>query len=885
MAAKSKLQFNQSGVAGVDNYGRGSASSFVVDLRTTVKKIEEEVETESRVVKQSLTRQAARLVQKMAAANRHLEKKANRLKKQARSIKPNLLPQSILPNFSFKLWPVKRVERTASKSRTRVSFWKDLFNFSPRRNNWQGFVRQQIKILNRSPRLDKINQLMKSAGANRQAVKQAQERADLAEDKAVWYKSILSFIIILLLLIIPIKLLSSFELLDLRGLEDKVMNSSQLALNNLMAAADSVSSLDFKTADGNFQAASVNFLAAQEDLSQINDGLLLLASLSSDPKMKLAAESKKFITAGAVASSLGSNLVLATDSLFNGDQSNFSARLDNFLNYGQAAVSDAKTLKKDLARINPANLPSAYQSKFVALTKQVSLLADSLADFVAAGEKFKEVLGLSHDKRYLLVFQNNAELRASGGFIGSYALVDIRDGKIRNLEVPGGGSYDTEAGMKNWRVIAPAPLWLVNPLWHFWDANWWPDWPTTAKNLMWFYEKSDGPSVDGVIGLTPTVVEGLLEITGPIDLTAEYGLIIDANNFWTTVQTVTEQKNLAKTNPEAVSGLRATSAPITASLPLKQDLINNADNKPKKIIGDLMAKILEVLPTKLTKDNLLKIITLFEKNMAEKQIMLYFTDPALQAEMVSWNFAGEIKNTERDYLMVVNTNIAGQKSDRLMTETISQTSVVDASGTIINTLEITRTHTGRKNEPLTGVRNVDWLRVYVPSGSELISASGFTAPDAKYFNETPDSSWTTSPLLANEDQATSDPLTNTKIYLEKDKTVFANWVMVDPGETATITIKYRLPFNLLIEPLDNSWLARINRSLNPAEADLLPYSLLVQKQPGAKPSNFSSRLLLPPTYQIFWRYPEDLSGLSGWDIQTSLDADQYWSVLVKQELK
>jgi hypothetical protein len=510
------------------------------------------------------------------------------------------------------------------------------------------------------------------------------------------------------------------------------------------------------------------------------------------------------------------------------------------------------------------------------------MLVNNLAGFVSAGDKLKEVLGLSRDKRYLLVFQNNAEMRASGGFLGSYALVDLRAGKIRNLEVPGGGSYDTEAGMRNFRVVAPEPLWLVNPLWHFWDANWWPDWPTTAKNLMWFYEHSDGPSVDGVIGLTPTVVEGLLEITGPIDLSQEYGLVIDADNFWTTVQTVVEQKNLVQTNPEAVAGLRATSAPVTVSLPLQQGLAVNSDNKPKKIIGDLMAKILETLPAKLSKDNLLKIIMLFEKNMSEKQILFYFTDPDLQAEMVDRNFAGEMRTADRDYLMVVNTNIAGQKSDRLMEESISHDSQIAADGSIINTVTITRTHAGVKNEALTGVRNVDWLRVYVPGGSELLSASGFIAPDAEYFDEQPEPSWTRSPLLDNERAAKIDPISQTKIYAEQDKTVFANWVMVDPGETAVITLKYRLPFNFLETPRDDSWLARVNRWLNSAQADLVPYSLLVQKQPGAKASQFTSRLSLPVGFRIFWRHPDDLQGKNGWAISDQLNADKYWSVLLEK---
>ncbi|MFA5155425.1 MAG: DUF4012 domain-containing protein [Patescibacteria group bacterium] len=720
---------------------------------------------------------------------------------------------------------------------------------------WRRFIRQQEKILSAAPRL---------ARAAISARSEKAERLERAESRVSWYRSLFPFILVLLVIILPLKLWHGFSFFDFSAWKHKIMSRSESAINDLMAAADAVTRQDFQGAGSQFQSAGANFLSASDELNKINDAILALAAFSNDPQVKLAAESKKFLTAGVIAASLGRHLVLATDSLFNGAGQDFSLTLDRFLDYGHQAAADAGELKATVARINPDNLPPAYRAKFMALNNQAALLADNLVNFIGLGDKLKEVLGVSRDKRYLVVFQNNAEMRASGGFLGSYALVDLRDGQISNLEVPGGGSYDTEAGL-NVRVAAPQPLWLVNPLWHFWDANWWPDWPTTAKNLMWFYEHSDGPSVDGVISVTPTVVERLLEITGPIDLTQEYGLTVTAENFWQTVQVVSEQQNLAKTNPEAV-----------AHLP------QPAPNKPKKIIGDLLAKILAILPEKLNQDNLLQIIKIFEENMSEKQILLYFTDPALEAAVADYNWAGQVKDTDKDYLLVVNTNIAGQKSDRLISQQIDQTSEVAPDGTIINTVSITRTHQGVKREILTGVRNVDWLRVYVPNGSVLLSATGFQAPDPQYLTERPDSTMESNPLLAAENAAVVDPASGTKIYPENNKTVFANWVMVDPGQSATVTLKYRLPFNFFSRPKNDNWLERLNAWLNPEAAELWPYSLLVQKQPGDRASAFSSRLLLPAGLETFWRHPENLGGSRGWEIADRLNADKYWSVLVQE---
>lgn len=747
----------------------------------------------------------------------------------------------------------------------KINIPKNKFRFSTpifwrKKSSWQRAVRWQQRVL---------------SSRFRPALKRKLAKA---EQKVVWYRSLITFSLVLLFLVIPLKLLSHLEILDMSGLEERVMSQSKAAISQMMTAVDSASSLDFEEASQAFSQASTGFLSAKDDLGSISNSLLFLASLSKDPKLKLAAESKKFLAAGALSASLGRNLVLATDSLFNHEQDeSFMAALDKFSLYGEEAVTDAKELEKVIASINPNNLPEEYQRQFVALSKQATAVSSSLESFISSAKKAKELLGKGRDKRYLLVFQNNSELRASGGFLGSYALLDVANGKIKNLEVPAGGSYDTEGGMTV-KVKAPEPLWLVNPLWHFWDANWWPDWPKTAKNLMWFYDKSGGPTVDGVISVTPTVVESLLEITGPIDMTAEYGVVIDSNNFWETTQKIVERKNLEKTHPEVLTDFKEFPEVIAAAIPLEQDLLNNPDNKPKKIIGDLMVRILEILPEKLDKDNLIKIVSLFENNLAQKQILFYFTDPDLQAEASKRNWAGEVKSIDNDYLLVVNTNIAGQKSDRKMEEKIEHVSTVSPDGRIVNTLKIYRGHTGIKNEALTGVRNVNWLRVYVPAGSRLISASGFFQPDAEYF-EKPDPAWLDSQFLAEEKLALTDKLSGAKIYTEHDKTVFAGWVMTDPGQTAEITFVYELPFNFFRPLARAGFLNKLNSLLNPEIKELYPYSLLIQKQPGAKPSLISSVLKAPTGLSARWQYPESLVWQNGWSYVGEINADKYISVL------
>lgn len=677
-----------------------------------------------------------------------------------------------------------------------------------------------------------------------------------------WYRSVFSFIIVLLLIILPFKILAYFKVLDLQNLKSQVMGKSFSALNNLVAATDEASDLSWDEAMTYFSFAARDFSAAQEELSNVDDWLFSFAGFTRNSDIRMAASSKKILAAGVAAADFGRHLS-AAGSVFDQteEEKSWGSLIDSFVINGELALISAQDLDRELQSINKNTIPLDYREQFISFQNQASLIKRSLGTLLKSAQNIKSFLGVSHDKRYLLVFQNNTEMRGSGGFLGSYALVDIRDGMIRKLEVPAGGTYDTEAGMRSF-IKSPRPLWLVSPRWYFWDANWWPDWPTTARSLMWFYEKSDGPSVDGVISFTPDVLEDLLRISGEIDLEEEYGLIVDADNFWETIQAVVEKPNLLITHPDEVSNLP-----------------DSPDNQPKKIIGDLMFEIMNRLPQVLTADNLPELLSALEKNLGSKNIMMYFKDPDLQEQLVEYHLDASIKDSPHDYLMITHTNIAGQKSDRKMLERVTHDAKILNDGSIVNVLTIYRTHSGLKNQMLTGVRNVDWLRVYVPKNSFLISATGFQAPDSHYFKE-PEDDWDFFPLIAeNEETATVHLGSDTKIYTENDKTVFANWIMTDPGETSIIQLVYRLPFKLKEHNLvDLNWKEKLQSFLAGETNAKYPYSLLVQKQPGARPIELELSLTWPDFFRQIWLRAEK----TAWDSTINLDRDVLQAIILEK---
>ena len=304
---------------------------------------------------------------------------------------------------------------------------------------------------------------------------------------------------------------------------------------------------------------------------------------------------------------------------------------------------------------------------------------------------------------------------------------------------------------------------------------------------------------------------------------------------------------------------------------------------PKKIIGDLFNKILEEIPTRLNKEIFFSLIKSLEQSLNEKHILFYFDDQELQSKVEELGWDGRVKSTAWDYLMVVNTNIAGGKSDRKIKEEIQHTSEVQEDGTIIDTVIIKRKHTAIRGDEFTGVRNVDWMRIYVPLGSELIETLGFTRPDEGYF-EKPASWWEKDPdVVKSENKGRIDIESGTKIYEDGDKTVFANWSMVEPEETTTIYLKYLLPFRLNEIEQDENIFNKIKSYLNPTQKQLIPYALLAQKQPGSIGSEINSTLKLPFNMETVWQYPAKINvSTNGWQINDQLNIDRFWAVLVAQ---
>jgi len=528
--------------------------------------------------------------------------------------------------------------------------------------------------------------------------------------------------------------------------------------------------------------------------------------------------------------------------------STLTERLTTISTYLKSALPNYEQALLNLNRVKTEALPLAYQQPFVEFKNLFTTLSRDFKNLSGLSDALLEIFGGQGFRRYLLVFQNPAELRPTGGFIGSFAVLDIRDGQIANLEIPPGGPYDLQ-GQLSENVEPPTPLLLLRPRWEFQDANWFPDFPKSAEKIMRFYRKSRSVTIDGVIAINGSVLEKLLTVIGPI-YDAKRGLTLTSDNALATIQQIVESTEQRNTQ------------------------------KPKQIIADLAPQLLDYFKN-IQPANLLALLSNLETALTQKEIQAYFVNPTAEEQIKTFGWSGNIlpTNSNQDYLMVVNTNIQGQKSDARIKQNISHQAVVDADGTVMDTVIITRTHTGNASESMYGAHNVNYIRLYVPQGSELLEASGFTWPDESKFKTPLPSIKKDSDLASSEIEINIDKQTGTRITNEFGKTAFGNWIITEPGQTTQVQFVYRLPFKLTSQTnLSKNWtnfiLANYQKTLG--------YQLVAQRQSGCD-STIESQIIFPDNFVPDWYAGADIKpAVNGAFIENQpFEQDQIWSVLAK----
>ncbi len=490
----------------------------------------------------------------------------------------------------------------------------------------------------------------------------------------------------------------------------------------------------------------------------------------------------------------------------------------NIFNSRDSIEKHVDFIEKSLAKINrKSDFVSAYFKDF---KNQYILMQNYLKEFKMILSSMDVLLGRDFKRRYLVLFQNSSEIRATGGFLGSYGIVSLEKGALLDFIVDDIYNPDGQLKIKSVKkIVPPRPLWGITTTWGARDANWFFDFKTSAQKILNFLEESGAVSnIDGVIAINTNLIPKILEITGPVYL-EEYQEEISAENFLEKIQYAVEE------------------GPDYKLL-----------NQPKRILTffgpELLKKISDSSANQSEK--LLKEIYSLSN---QKEIMFFFRDERIQKLSEKFALDGNVLATDlgEDYLAVVNSNIAGAKTDAVMSQNLKLSAEVLPSGEIINTLKIARKHNG-KNAKYSWWKktNKNYIRVYVPKGSEFLEIQGAKKRDIRAFADYGSPNYAMDPDLSLvENSYIKEFESGTDIFEESGKTVFGNWIFTEPGQESVLTIKYKLPFSVKLPELSGGGLPGNQTISSPAASASLDirrlisaenfsfnYRLVYQKQSG-----------------------------------------------------
>lgn len=382
-----------------------------------------------------------------------------------------------------------------------------------------------------------------------------------------------------------------------------------------------------------------------------------------------------------------------------------------------------------------------------------------------------DALGENSPKTYLILFQNDKELRPTGGFMTAYAFLKLDKGHITTTSSDDIYRLDEKllsvCKSKICPLTPPAPIVKYLPeangkprtAWSMRDSNISPDLPTSAREFEGMYQLlGEGFPFDGIITIDTQVVEELIAITGPIDV------------FGTTYSA-----NIDK---------RCNCANVIYELEHYAEVASQGAQDRKAVLGTLMQQVLARSLGSGT-DKMPDFITTGVALANDKHVMLYMHDGTTEQALSNLNWTGQIKSSDGDYLHINDANFAGGKSNLYVEEKVTYDIKVDSSGNVSNKVTIDYKNPQPFNTWLNGILR-DYVRIYTPKGSQLVSNKG------------------------------SDDPVNTLQDEELNKTYFEAFVQVRPQNSRTLSFEYTLP--------------------NKVQGK--SYPLLIQKQPGAKDHHY-----------------------------------------------
>lgn len=424
------------------------------------------------------------------------------------------------------------------------------------------------------------------------------------------------------------------------------------------------------------------------------------------------------------------------------------------------------------------------------LGQQLSLIRQVVATARGGLAVVPEATGFYGKRTYLVVFQNNMELRPTGGFIGSYGLVNFVDGVFNEFTIE--DVYVADGALKG-HIDPPEPIrtHLGQEHWYMRDGNWDPDFSRSGARLAWFLDKEIEVAVDGVVAVDLAFVQSLLEVVGPLRV-ADYPDNITTDNLFETAQSASE----------------------TEFFP---------GSTQKK---DFLGAVGRALIRALLEDRDLSQVALLQpvhEALASRHLLFYFVDPATQGltESLGWTgtFAWPLTCQTAcvpDFLSVVDANLGVNKVNYYIKREVVDRVDLTEDGRINHQLTITYKNDSTEAASKIGGTYKNYVRVYVPVENELTDATVDSLPLT----------------LTTGSVASGSTITSTA---EGEFRVFAGLVEVPPQAEKKLNLTYA-------------------RQIPDSQENLFTYAYQLQKQSGTAADTLRVAIHYPSSWRPVSRY-------------------------------
>jgi nucleoside-diphosphate-sugar epimerase len=307
-----------------------------------------------------------------------------------------------------------------------------------------------------------------------------------------------------------------------------------------------------------------------------------------------------------------------------------------------------------------------------------------------------EILGLDGKQRdYMILFQNDSELRPTGGFIGSYGILSFKGGKLINLEIK--DIYEADGQLKG-HVEPPWEIkkHLGEANWFMRDANWKADFVKSAADIQWFLEKETGKKVNGVIGIDLEVAKAMLKATGEIYV-PDFKEKINDGNLYEQAEFYAETKFFPGSTQKA------------------------------SFLGALGKQLFEEVKS-LNAEKRLVLVQSFLNLLETNDLQLAINETETAKRLMDLNWDGRVyngkcsgENCVMDYWYAVEANVGVNKANYFVKRSMEESTEITTTS-INRILKINYENTA-KNSEWPGGDYKNYMRLYLPKDVDVSQIS------------------------------------------------------------------------------------------------------------------------------------------------------------------